>query len=302
MYLLQTLQQHYEITIDWTGGQYLGLNLDWDYTKGTVDISMPGYIERALLRFNHPPPKRAQHSPHAWTAPTYGAKVQLTDEPDNTAPLSNQGITFLQQIIGTLLYYARAVDNTLLVAISSLSTQHAKGTAATMQAAVHLLNYCATHPDAVVRFHRSDMVLHIHSDASYLSVSDARSRLGGFFFLGPHPTTDPAAQPSCINGPVLINSTIIQSVMSSAAEAELGALFYNAKDGANLRNTLSDLGYPQPATPIQTDNACASGIANDTVRQRRSKAMDMRFYWIKDRVKQGHFVIFWHRGIDNDAD
>ena len=301
-YLIKTLESHYDITTDWTGCQYIGLTLDWDYIQSTVDISMPGYIAKALLRFNHAPPKRAQHSPHAWTAPTYGAKVQLADAPDTSAPLSNQGITFLQQIIGTLLYYARAVDNTMLVAISALSSEQTRGTEATMQAAVHLLNYCATHPDAVVRFHKSDMVLHIHSDASYLSVSEARSRLGGFFFLGPQPTSDPSTQPPHINGPILINSTIIPSVMSSAAEAELGALFYNAKDGANLRTTLHDLGHPQPATPIQTDNACASGIANESVRQRRSKAMDMRFYWLRDRIKQGQFVIFWRRGIDNDAD
>jgi len=59
-------------------------------------------------------------------------------------------------------------------------------------------------------------------------------------------------------------------VLSSATEAEMGALFYNAKDAAWLHTTLQDLGHPQPPTPIQTDNACAAGIINDTVRQRRS--------------------------------
>jgi hypothetical protein len=53
-----------------------------------------------------------------------------------------------------------------------------------------------------------------------------------------------------------------------------------------LRITLHELGHPQKSTPIQTDNACAAGIANDTVKQRRFKAMDMQFYWIKDRVEQ----------------
>jgi hypothetical protein len=69
--------------------------------------------------------------------------------------------------------------------------------------------------------------------------------------------------------------------MASAAEAELGAVFYNAKDAAMLQTILEELGHPQAATPIQTDNVCASGIANNTVKQRRSKAMDMRFYWVK---------------------
>ena len=104
------------------------------------------------------------------------------------------------------------------------------------------------------------------------------------------------------NGPILVKSCIIQAVASSAAEAELRALFYNAKDGCMLRNTLEDMGHPQPATPIQADNACAVGLANGTVKQKRSKAIDMRFYWEKDRVKAGQFIIYWRKGSENDAD
>ena len=74
--------------------------------------------------------------------------------------------------------------------------------------------------------------------------------------------------------------------MASAAEAEVGALFVNGQDAIPLRNTLIELGHPQPPTPIQTDNSTAAGFANDTIKQKRSKAMDMRFYWIKDRVEQ----------------
>ena len=77
--------------------------------------------------------------------------------------------------------------------------------------------------------------------------------------------------------------------MSLAAEAELGAIFFNAKDGCMLRNTLLDLGHPQPPTPIQTDNACAAGIANETVQQKRCKAIDIHFYRVRDRVQAGEF-------------
>ena len=69
-----------------------------------------------------------------------------------------------------------------------------------------------------------------------------------------------------------------------------------------LRNTLDFLGHSQPSTPIQTDNACAEGIANDAVKQKHSKAIDMQFYWLKDRVKQGQFIIHWKPGRDNHAD
>ena len=138
-----------------------------------------------------------------------------------------------------------------------------------MKAAIQLLNYAATHPNATIRYHASDMILHIVSDASYLSASGARSRLGGYLFLSNHGTSvDPTAAPAKSNGPILVNSSIMSAVLASAGEAELGAMFYNAKDGVMLRNTLQDLGHVQPATLIETDNACAAGIANDTIKQK----------------------------------
>jgi hypothetical protein len=306
-HLIKALQELYEITIEWPGTRYLNLTLEWDYDARTVDMSMPRYIEQALLKFQHEPPPRPQHSPYPWTAPDYGAKTQLTAPADTSEPLDATGLHRLQEIIGTLLYYARAIDSTMLVALGTLSSAQSKGTATTAQAVTHLLNYCATHPDAVVRYHASDMHLHIHSDASYLSESKARSRAGGIFFLStipknPKQTPDPNETPPPFNGAIHVHCSIMDSVLASATEAEVGALFYNAKDAAMFRTTLAELGHPQPATPIQTDNACASGIANNTVKQRRSKAIDMRFYWIKDRVKQGQFLVHWRRGTDNLAD
>ena len=105
------------------------------------------------------------------------------------------------------------------------------------------------------------------------------------------------------NGAILVVSTILKAVMSSATEAESGGLLYNCKEATVLRQTLLEMGHPQPPTLIQTDNnACAAGIANDTVKQCRSKAMDMRFYWDRDCVAKGDFIIHWHRGSDNLAD
>jgi hypothetical protein len=62
------------------------------------------------------------------------------------------------------------------------------------------------------------------------------------------------------------------------------------------------LGHPQPPTPIQTDNSTAAGIATDSVKQKRSKAMDMQFYWIRDRVRQGQYLVYWRKGSTNRAD
>ena len=300
-HLIDTLTQaDYKVTEDWEGKSFCGVQLKWDYDNGTVDLSMDGYVEKALQKFMHPTPSRPTHSPHQWTKPQYGVKTQLTKAPDTSPPLDKSGIKRVQQIIGTMLFYARAIDNTMLVAIGSIAAAQSKGTEATLDACIQLLNYATTHPNATIRYTKSDMILIGHSDASYLSESFARSRAGGYFYLGD--LTHINKPPLKPNGAVHILSTIMNNVLASATEAEVGALFHNAQDACTLRTTLEFLGHPQPATPIQTDNACAEGIINDTVKAKRSKAMDMRFYWVRDRVKQGQFLIHWKPGAINLAD
>ncbi len=209
--------------------------------------------------------------------------MQYAEAPDDSEALSKQRINLLQQIIGVFLFYARAIDNTMLVSLGTLGSAQTKGTEATMQAAVHLLNYAATHPDAEIRFHASEMQLHAHSDASYLSEREARSRAGGYFFLDGKDDPSPKAPPPKLNGPVDILCQIIGPVCASAAESESGALFLVGQNGAVIRNTLEEMGWKQLGpTPIQTDNSTAEGIANQTVKPRRSKAFDMRFFWIQD--------------------
>ena len=104
------------------------------------------------------------------------------------------------------------------------------------------------------------------------------------------------------NGPVLVLAKVIKNVMASAAEAELAGLFMNAQEAVGLRNCLEAMGFPQPATPLKTDNNTANGILNNTMKQKRSKAIDVRFYWLRDRAKQGQFHIFWDSGKNNLAD
>ena len=151
------------------------------------------------------------------------------------------------------------------------------------------------------------MVLHVESDASYLSEPKGRSQAAGIHYLSCKSihqsitSTDSDPEPP-INGAILIHCQILREVLSSAAEAELAALFHNGKEAYAIRNTLTELGHTQPATPIVTDNSTASGIANDTVKQKRSKAMDMRFYWVRDRIRQGQFHIYWKKGMLNRAD
>ena len=104
------------------------------------------------------------------------------------------------------------------------------------------------------------------------------------------------------NGPLHVVCSIMKNAMASAAEAEMGALFVIVQVAIILRTTLEELRYVQPPTPIKIDNFTASGIANKSIQQRRSRSMDMRFYWVRDRVQQGQFIIYWGPGKDNRGD
>ena len=143
---------------------------------------------------------------------------------------------------------------------------------------------------------KSDMILGVHSDASYLSEPEARSRAGGHFFM----TSDDAHMPN--NGAILTIAQIIKVVMSSACEAELAALFINAREAVHIRNILEELGHRQPRTPIQTDNKAAEAVANKKVMPKRTKAMDMRFHWLRCKSAQNMFRIFWRPGTGNRGD
>ena len=85
---------------------------------------------------------------------------------------------------------------------------------------------------------------------------------------------------------------ILKNVLASATKAEKGAVFLNCHKATFIRTTLVEMGHPQLAKPVHVDNKCAVGILDETFQQRKSKSMDIRFFWVRDRVKQGQFRIF----------
>ena len=103
-----------------------------------------------------------------------------------------------------------------------------------------------THPNAKLRYYASDMVLNVHSDASYLSAPNARSRAAGYYFLGSVPKNH---QPIKLNGAIHFLCNVLKLVASSAEEAELGTLFLNAKEAKTLRFNLEEIGHKQLPTP-----------------------------------------------------
>jgi hypothetical protein len=148
---------------------------------------------------------------------------------------------------GSFLYYAQAVNPTKLMALSEISSQQSAPTENTMKRVNQFLDYKWTHPNAIIGYPASDMILNVHSDVSYLSALKACSHAGGYFFLG---SLLRDGDPIKLNGAIHVRCIILKLVAPSAAEAELGALFLNAQEAKVFQLVLAKLGHPQPPTPI----------------------------------------------------
>lgn len=281
-HFLATLRKLYTITVDAKGSQYLGMAIEHDKKLQTITISMPGYIERVLERFKDWAGTRLASTPGVYRAPNYGVKVQKAYD-DDTAPLSAKDKTIIQEITGSLLYYARAVDPLMLPATNEVSSAQAKPTERVKEQAIRLLQFARANPNNCVVFRKSKMHFILQTDASYLSRSKARSVAGGIGYFGD------ASNPTVENGMVYAMSSIIDVVVGSAGEAEYGAGYMNAREAVNIRNIAIACGHQQPPTPVLCDNEFAIELANDTLKQKQSKSIDMRFHWLRDRVRQGQF-------------
>ena len=274
-HLISVLEEHYVVEKDWLGKKYCGITIDWDYNRRKVHLSMPGYCSEALTRFRHEAGK-IMDQPHQHAVPVYGAKIKYAKLADTSPNLDEEDKNFIQHVTGTFLYYARAVDATMLLALSAIASDQAAPTTETMKKTLRFLDYVTTHPDAILTFGRSSMILNVHSDASYLCEPKAKSRVGGHFFLSDN------AKDSRDNGAVLNIAKIMKNVMSSVAEAEIGALFLNSRQAIPARTTLIEMGHHQPPTPIQTDNTTALGFVGKNLTPKATKSTDMQHWWMRD--------------------
>ena len=111
---------------------------------------MPEYIPKALTRLNHPNPKKTQYAPHRWTYPAYGQLLQMSPDP-NSSEFPNQKVTkFIQTVVVIFIYYARALEPTMLCALNEISRIQARPTKETMAKAKWFLDYAATYPNAII--------------------------------------------------------------------------------------------------------------------------------------------------------
>ena len=154
----------------------------------------------------------------------------------------------------------------------------------------------ATYPNAFIRYHASNMILTVDSDAAYLVLPKARSRIAGFYQLNNHKHAHP------LNGPLLVECKTIKHVVSSAAEAETSALFHNAQTTIPIRRLLIELGHPQPPTPIKIDNSTTNGFVHNNIHLKKSKSWDMRYHWLRDKETQRQIDVYWEKGTNNNTD
>ena len=301
IHLMNSLRTHYKCTTDWTGKTYCGLTFDWNYDKGYVDVSMPNYVTDSLKRLGHVPPTSPQYSPHAHIPIKYGqtGQQQYAEEADHSTLLSPKETQHVQSTTGSFLYYGRAIDYTILPALNDIASMQAHPTERTKQKAKRLMDYLHTYTNAYIRYYASDMVLHVDSDAAYLVAPKARSRIAGYFHLTNHPNISKRPK---LNGAILVECKTLRHVVSSSAEAEVAGVFHNATTAIPIRHVLTVLGHPQPPTPLKTDNSTATGFVYNNIHQKRSKAWDMRYHWLRERQTQQQFNIFWEKGITNDSD
>ena len=158
------------------------------------------------------------------------------------------------------------------------------------------MDYAASNSNATIIYRASEMILCADSDAAYLVAKNTRSRAGGYHYLG-------SKNKKRFNGAIYVLARVIKNVMTSAMEAEIAALFLNAKLILEYRWTLEEMGHPQPPSVIRTDNKTAHGIITGTMQQKRSKSIDMKFHWLKDQAtNHNKIAIEWSPGLTNLAD
>jgi hypothetical protein len=138
---------------------------------------MPNYVKKALKQFQHIASK-LQHAPYPSVPIQYGAKKQYATQESHAPLLDHKAKRFIQQVCGKFLFLGRAVDSTLLCPISAIASQSSKPTKDMMWQTLQLLDYLAMQEDAVLFYHASNMVLAVHSKASYLSTQSTQQGRG----------------------------------------------------------------------------------------------------------------------------
>ena len=165
---MNSVKYHYEVTIYWEGKICCILNLNCNYKEGYVDVSMDNWAQHALTKFNHTPPDKPQHAPHARNAPIDGCKVGQLHRPLSQYPTLDTKCTHqIQYISGMLLYYSE-IDPCIKPAPNKNSSPKSAPTKDINIKSTLLLDYMSTYPKIIIQYHASNMVLISNTNVTYL--------------------------------------------------------------------------------------------------------------------------------------
>jgi hypothetical protein len=187
------------------GNKFAGMDIGWNYAACCCHISMQDCISLLLLKYKHPQPAKPWLTPYKCLPIAYGSKLHITPDPNASELLDANCECCVQEIVGSLLYYAGAVNNKLLMALSANAACQAKATIATEQVVNLLLNYVATYSNDSIVYCASNMILCAHADAGFLNKTNSCSRAGAHIYLSEN---NPFLQ---FNGAILSIAQIISS-------------------------------------------------------------------------------------------
>jgi hypothetical protein len=262
------------------------MDLKWDYNPEdpTLEISADQVIPDALKRFYPNITLKGADTPglevKGWSIGPDKKVVIVEEEEPTPMPDKKQ---FVQQITGTLGHVSRIVRHDLLPAINDIAETQSAPTSNTMQQVDRISNYTARFPKASVIFKATDMILRCHYDSALRP--HGKHKAGAVIYHSN--INDP---PEKIGN---ITDVICKSPpnrVASIAEGEYCAQFLSGQTAYWHRVINEQMGYPQPPTILFGDNTTAVGIANDSLKIKRSKAMDKSYHWIRDRTRLGEFV------------
>ena len=163
------------------------------------------------------------------------------------------------------------------MSLGNIAPTQAKASEQTHEDVVWILNYLASHTIAIVCYKSSYMILRIHADVSYLSIKLFPIQDGGNHCLSDNSDSPPK------NGSMNTIRKFMGNVMGSAAEGEIVFIYINDQYYVPVWTCLIKMGHPQPPTKIQIDNTTMEAFCKGNPKQKISKAIETRFYWIQDR-------------------
>ena len=281
----------YALTINWAPTTYCGMHIEYVKEK-YIHVSLPGYT-MDLLEKTGLTDAPEQSNPLPAPIKTMGHQTAYAEE-DTTPAMTPEQMETSRSFVGGALWAAVICRADIGHACPELiSMLNNKPTQKTWNQVLHLAGYLKRHPNLGVTYYPSDMKLMVHTDANYKT---PYAKSGGIHFLGRE------NDPDWVNGPIYTMSKIQPITTASVMESELIGFFMNGKAALPERQCLDAHGYPQTTTPFKGDNEACIAVASDTCLPKRSRYVDDKFFWVRDRVRRGDFSITWVSSEDNLAD